>query len=148
MKNTYVQCTTKYTAARVRGSRGEGFGGLTCDDTSGRQPTVHTHTTHARLSPLSYSSLVECALRERRHEVLERVVRVGLVQELQPRHSRHRAAASQRERLRGRARVRRVTRHITPTCRRLTSEVRFYSTFFFWQLLASYSSFEQFRPRQ
>lgn len=62
---------------RGEGSRGQYGGGGHA--TRHKRQAAHTHTTHARLARLPLLSSGMCALRERRHEVLECVVRVAFV---------------------------------------------------------------------
>lgn len=134
-----------------RGARGRGEGGAgragTCDATQAAG-SPHTHDSRAsRLSPSPTSGMSE--LRERRHEVLERVVGVALVQELQLGHGRHRPAAAQGEvlRLRGACRApasQRVRGLLTTGAsgRRSPGEVRLDCPLFLRELLVGDSAFK------
>lgn len=69
--------------ARGRGrGRGAGRWGARGHATRHKRQAAHTHTTHARLACLPLLTSGMSVLRERRHEVLERVVGVALVQKL------------------------------------------------------------------
>lgn len=84
------ECDQRGRGGLGLGLRGEGRGACDASQAAG---SPHTHDSRASRSSPSYHWNVH-ALRERRHEVLECVVRVAFVEELQLRYSRHRATAA------------------------------------------------------
>lgn len=138
-------CFNMYIDVRRGGGAGRGARGHA---TRHKRQAAHTHTTHARLAcPSPTSGMSE--LRERRHEVLERVVGVALVQELQLGHGRHRPAAAEGERLRLRGACRapssRRARGLLTTRasrRRSPGEVRLDCSLFLREFLVGDSAFK------